>query len=39
MLLNIVIFTAGVVVGVFLSPSAQATVKWAVNKVKGWFQK
>jgi len=38
MLFNIAIFTAGVVTGVFLSPPAQATVKWAVTKVKGWFQ-
>lgn len=39
MLFNIAIFTTGVVVGVFLSPPAQASVKWAVNKAKGWFQK
>ncbi len=39
MLFNAALLMTGVVIGVFLSPSAQATVKWAVNKAKGLFQK
>lgn len=39
MLFNIALVATGVVIGVFLSPAAQASVKWAVNKAKGWFQK
>jgi len=38
MLFNAAIFAAGVAVGASLSPAAQASVKWAISKVKGWFE-